>query len=66
MKSARLMFLLGSVVFAMGAVAGCGDDDDNTIYDAPVSTTDASTRDAAAADAGGGADSRVTDASTGG
>lgn len=36
------MFLVGSAVFAMGAVGGCGDDDDTTFdartVDAPVTS----------------------------
>jgi hypothetical protein len=66
MKSLRTMLLLGSMVFAMGAVAGCGDDDDGGNPDAPVSVVDAPVADGGARDAAvrdaAAADSRVTDA----
>ena len=67
MNSVRKLFLLSSVIFAMGAV-GCGDDDDEGTFDAPVTTFDARTSDAAgdAAVQDAGGDARVTDASTGG
>lgn len=45
MTTLRKVFLLGSMVIAMGVAAGCGDDDDNGNPDAPV-TTDARTSDA--------------------
>jgi hypothetical protein len=46
MTTLRKVFVLGSLVFAMGAAAGCGDDDENGNPDAPV-TFDARTADAA-------------------
>lgn len=58
------MLLFGSMVFAMGAAAGCGDDDDGDSPDAPVVTFDGPTAaDARTFDATSTSfDARVTDA----